>query len=169
MTFAKTLAQRRERREAEKAANMEALCTPSRAISRGTYAGSTAGPVPKTQEQRNPHLLAMANGMPCLLLVPGVCSHRIDTVVACHSNQGAHGKAGARKADDQFTVWGCASCHAWLDQGSAPAAYKSLVFAGGMNRQRLAWEQIARSPNESDADRRAAQWALDRLAHKEEA
>jgi hypothetical protein len=58
-------------------------------------------------------------GEECYLRVPGVCcsigwAH--ESVVDCHSNQARHGKAGARKADNEFTVPGCGPCHAWIDQ-----------------------------------------------------
>lgn len=58
-------------------------------------------------------------GEECYLRVPGVCcsigwSH--DSVVDCHSNQSRHGKAGARKADNIYTVPGCGPCHAFIDQ-----------------------------------------------------
>jgi hypothetical protein len=63
--------------------------------------------------------LAACRGEYCYLRVPGVCcsigwAH--ESVVDCHSNQSRHGKAGARKADNIYTVPGCGPCHAWLDQ-----------------------------------------------------
>lgn len=133
-----------------------------RPLVRGTYSGGTSAPVPKPVEHRNPHLLSMANGMPCLLLVPGICNHRQDTTVSCHSNLSIHGKAGARKADDQYTVWGCAACHEWLDRGKAPAALKEKTFMEAHARQVLAWRGIAQF-DPFLKDKRAAQWALDLL------
>ncbi|GAB7525344.1 hypothetical protein PBS_43330 [Paraburkholderia sp. 2C] len=58
-------------------------------------------------------------GEECYLRVPGVCcsigwAH--ESVVDCHSNQSRHGKAGARKADNIYTVPGCGPCHAFIDQ-----------------------------------------------------
>lgn len=54
-------------------------------------------------------------GEPCYLrIVP--CAKR-ETVVPCHSNQGIHGKGGALKANDLYTVPGCMHCHHELDQG----------------------------------------------------
>ena len=53
---------------------------------------------PKKPRQRNPTLLNMAKGEPCLLRVPGVCNGDSDTTVAAHSNQSAHGKGKAMKA-----------------------------------------------------------------------
>lgn len=58
-------------------------------------------------------------GEECYLRVSGVCcsigwAH--ESVVDCHSNQSRHGKAGARKADNIYTVPGCGLCHAFIDQ-----------------------------------------------------
>lgn len=62
----------------------------------------------------------------CYLRVPGLCLQleREDTIVPCHSNESAHGKAGQRKADDRYTVPGCGLCHYWLDFGGAPQLLK---------------------------------------------
>lgn len=122
------------------------------------------GAVPKTEPQRNPALLAMARGQRCLLQVPGVCRPDPTTTVACHSNQSAHGKAGARKADDQWHVYGCAACHRWLDQGPAPAAEKIERFAAAHRWMVAIWLDIVAGVQPSTPrERRTAQWALDRL------
>lgn len=78
-------------------------------------------------------------GEECYLLVPGVCcsvgfAHH--TVVDCHSNQSRHGKAGARKADNIYTVPGCGPCHAWIDQNrvGAPKQEKYDVWDRGYER-----------------------------------
>jgi hypothetical protein len=163
MTFGRRIQEARERRAAEKQANLAVLCTPSRSLHRPTYSGGTAGPAPKTEEHRNQALLAMAKDRPCLLMVPAVCNHRQGTTVACHSNLSIHGKAGARKADDQYTVWGCAACHFWLDFGKAASAQKEMAFQLAHARQVLAWRLVARDRQEPMAARRAAQWALDLL------
>lgn len=62
--------------------------------------------------------LAACRHEPCYLRVPGVCrlNPLDETVVPCHSNQACHGKAGAMKAQNEFTVPGCDLCHAWIDQ-----------------------------------------------------
>ncbi len=62
--------------------------------------------------------LAACRNEPCYLRVPSVCrlNPLDDTVVPCHSNQARHGKAGNLKAKNEFTVPGCMSCHAWIDQ-----------------------------------------------------
>lgn len=122
--------------------------------------GTTAArPQAKSVAHLNSHLRAMARGMPCLLRVQGVCTQDSSTVVCCHSNLGIHGKAGARKADDEYSVWGCAACHRWLDQGPAPRARKESAFMAAHLRQVLAWRAIAMD-GESAKDRAAAQWAL---------
>lgn len=125
----------------------------------------TARADPKPVEHRNPHLLAMARGQRCLLRIPGVCMENVETTVACHSNLGTHGKAGARKADDQYSVWGCMACHRWLDQDKRPSyEEKTTAFLRAHARQVVEWQRIvgdmARTPREC----RAAHWALALLA-----
>jgi Protein of unknown function (DUF1364) len=61
--------------------------------------------------------LSMCRGQECFLLLPMVRFHNLETVVPCHSNQSKHGKGMGLKASDKFTVPGCFSCHAELDQG----------------------------------------------------
>lgn len=119
--------------------------------------------MPKTKPRRNPRLLKMARLMPCLLIVPGCCNRRFDTTVACHSNLSRHGKAAARKADDCYSVWGCVACHRWLDQGPADAVIKEAAFMAALDRQAAFWRDITNDASWPQADRRAAQWALDQL------
>ena len=122
------------------------------------------GAVPKTEPHRNRALLAMARGQRCLLQVPGVCRPDPATTVACHSNQSAHGKAGARKADDQWHVYGCAACHRWLDQGPAPAAEKVERFASAHCWMVAIWQDIVAGVQPATPrERRAAEWALARI------
>jgi len=61
--------------------------------------------------------LILCRGQDCYLRLPTTPLHPIDTVVACHSNQSKHGKGMGLKASDIFTVPGCFTCHAELDQG----------------------------------------------------
>ena len=82
-------------------------------------------------------------GEECYLLVPGVCcsigwSH--ESVVDCHSNQSRHGKAGAMKADNKFTVPGCGPCHRWIDQNTVgtPRQVKFDVWDRAYER----WEPV---------------------------
>ena len=121
--------------------------------------------VAKTEPKRNRALLDMARGEGCLLRVPGVCTGDKATTVACHSNWAEHGKAGARKADDCYSVWGCAACHQWLDQGKAHHQEKRRVWDGAFAWQRDIWIQItAGLLDATPKERKAAQWALDQLA-----
>jgi Protein of unknown function (DUF1364) len=118
--------------------------------------------VPKTEAHRNPALLEMARGRRCLILFPYL-NHDRDTTVACHSNLGEHGKAGARKADDEYSVWGCFACHSMLDQGHLTEAEKRATFTAAHGRQVHAWTLIAADPSEPARFRKAAQWALNHL------
>lgn len=163
MTFAKRITEHQERRAADKQARMEALVAPSRSLHRGSYAGTTAEAAPKSEPYRDAALLEMARGRPCLLMVPAVCSHRVDTVVAAHSNLPEHGKAMGRKADDHYSAWGCFACHSWLDQSKAAGAQKAMVFQLAHARQVLAWRLVAMDANEPERFRRAARSALERL------
>lgn len=119
----------------------------------------------KDVRHENRHLLDMAQGMPCLLRVPGVCNRDPDTTVAAHSNWQQHGGKGAhRKADDCYSVFGCSACHTWLDQGgTATKAEKQLAFLRAHADQVLIWRHIAADPRRPAADRKAAKWALDHL------
>lgn len=122
------------------------------------------GAIPKTVKQENRALLNMAKGQRCLLQVPGTCSGDTATTVACHSNWSVHGKAGARKADDQWSVWGCVRCHMWLDQGPAPAAEKVERFAAAHRWMVAIWRDIvAGIQPATPRERRAAEWALARI------
>ncbi|MDZ7892343.1 MAG: nuclease domain-containing protein [Rhodoferax sp.] len=128
-----------------------------------SIAGSRPTPCPKVEVNRNPTLLTMARGRHCLLRVPGVCQGGTETTVAAHSNWACHGKAGARKADDQYSVWGCFGCHSWLDQGRAAKDVKQMAFRLAHIDQVLEWRRIAQDPTEKPRDRKAALWALEKL------
>ena len=116
----------------------------------------------KTVPARNPHLLAMARGRECMVRLSR-CLGAGETTVSAHSNFLRHGKGKARKADDQFTVWACANCHSWLDQGAGTAFAKEQAFEKAMVRQEREWERISTDPLAKAKDRAAAQWALDQL------
>ena len=120
--------------------------------------------ITKAPDHRNPALLEMARGRPCLLAVPGVCRGGTESTVSAHSNWAHHGKGMARKASDAYTVWACAACHiGWLDQGPAPKATKMATFMRAHADQVLAWRLIAQDTSEKPRFRKAAQWALDLL------
>lgn len=116
----------------------------------------------KTKAQRNARLLALAKGRHCMLRVPNVCRDEVDTVVACHGNSSAYGKAIGRKADDHYSVWGCARCHTWLDSSYCTSGKeRQKYFQQALSRQLIAWGAIARNDGEKARDQAAALWALD--------
>lgn len=123
---------------------------------------------PKTEAHRNPTLLAMARGRRCLIQFPDICRNPdTETTVAAHSNWSEHGKAGARKADDEYTCFACVACHSMLDQGSHMTdAEKRATFMAAHDRQVHEWTRIAADPTEPARFRRAAQWALNQLMRK---
>jgi hypothetical protein len=118
---------------------------------------------PKTEAHRNPALLEMAQGRQCLIRLPIFFHHDPETTVACHSNLGEHGKAGARKADDEYSVWGCYFCHRAIDQGHMTEEEKRDAFTTAHQRQVEQWEYIATDISEPIRFRRAARWALNHL------
>jgi len=152
-----------ERNAQRKEANLRGLAIPSRGLHQGTYEGASTAPAPKSEPRRNPALLEIARGRPCLLLIPAICNHRLDTTVACHSNLSIHGKSLSRKADDVYIVHGCAACHTWLDTSGAPAAQKEAAFMAAHMRQVFEWRLIAVDGSEPERFRNAARWALDQL------
>ncbi len=85
---------------------------------------------PKKRAGHDKTMLAACRGEPCYLRMPGICTGASgeDTVVPCHSNEGAHGKGMGKKADDMFTVPGCAHCHAQLDQGNLFTKQQKFSF-----------------------------------------
>lgn len=164
MTFAKDRTEWLERKAAEREARLSTPTPPARTLHKPTYTGGTSGQaVEKTPRYEDKALTDMAKDRPCLLMVPAVCNHRQDTTVACHSNLSIHGKGVARKADDTYTVWGCFSCHYWLDHGKARAEDKEPAFMAAHARQVLAWRLIAADPNEPERFRNAATRALEKL------
>lgn len=121
-------------------------------------------PLAKPEPQRNPHLLSMARGRPCLLRA-AVCNFDASTTVAAHSNLLAHGKGRGRKADDCFSVWACARCHTWLDSSyDADFSEKESAFMAALVAQVDEWKAIADSAGSSPKDRAAALWALERIS-----
>jgi len=95
----------------------------------------------KIEGHHEPKMLAAVKGEPCYLVVPGVChSYPEDpTVVPCHGNWDDLGKGGGLKAQDRFTVPGCAHCHQWLDFGTiATREQKRAAFFDALAR----WEPV---------------------------
>ena len=101
---------------------------------------------------RNRALLDLAKGMPCKLRVPGVCCGDPRTVVACHSNQSRHGKAGWLKAHDWAAAWGCRACHAYIDQNTTGATYEEKValWEAGFQETRLSLIVLGLWPLEAE-------------------
>jgi hypothetical protein len=124
--------------------------------------------MPRSEAHRNRALLDLARGMPCLLQVDRVCNGDRDTTVAAHSNLLRHGKGGARKADDEYSVWACARCHGWLDSSySAGYDEKVAAFEFAHVRQVAVWRKIAGDAGRPARERDAAAWALKLLAVEE--
>lgn len=67
---------------------------------------------PKTKYLRDKKRLEACRSLPCQH-----CGAEDGTVVAAHSNEGAHGKGRGIKASDEFIAALCFTCHANLDQG----------------------------------------------------
>lgn len=65
---------------------------------------------------RNPKLLRLSRGKPCMARIPGVCNANPETTVAAHSNSLRHGKGKGIKAHDCFAAWMCSACHTEVDQ-----------------------------------------------------
>lgn len=102
-------------------------------MSRGTHQLARTSIKKKAPKKRAGHdkaMLVACRGQRCYLRVPYLCcSYDGDpTVVPCHSNQSKHGKGGAIKARDEYSVPGCYQCHAWLDAGPAPRAEKDAAW-----------------------------------------
>lgn len=71
---------------------------------------------PKKRTGHDKTMLTACKGECCYLRIPGVCIGGLDTVVPAHSNQAKHGKGMGIKADDQYSVPACHSCHFAIDQ-----------------------------------------------------
>ncbi|MGE4243699.1 nuclease domain-containing protein [Ramlibacter sp.] len=163
--------ERRDRERADRHERIGRQTPPANRLHHGVMGGpvGVAMPVPKSKPYRDAALLAMAKDRPCLMLVPGMCSHRTDTTVAAHSNFSAHGgKAKGRRADDCFSVWACEACHIrWLDQpighNGPTKAQKESAFMAAHSRQVMAWRVISTDPSEPERFRRAARRALEHL------
>jgi hypothetical protein len=98
------------------------------------------------REAADRDLMALCKGQPCYLLVPGLRCAPVDTVVACHSNQYAHGKGKGVKAHNLFTVPGCATCHREIDQGARLTREEKFALWDDAYRR---WEPIRRKLSEA--------------------
>jgi hypothetical protein len=88
-----------------------AILTRSKGLSRRS--------VLKSSRPKSTPIRKSAKGEECTLRFPGVCNHRTDTTVLCHSNALADGKGMGLKAPDTAAAYGCHACHDVLD-GRAP-------------------------------------------------
>lgn len=92
---------------------------------------------PKVDLYRNERLTRTAEGRDCTILLPTTVNHGRDTVVWCHSNWAEHGKGSRLKAHDCFGAFGCAWCHAEIDQGKRFSnEQKRSIFSEAMKRTR---------------------------------
>lgn len=114
MTFGRTLTERREQREAERERNMASLCTPSKAICKGSYTGSTTSAAPKEPEPvRDESYRRWVASLPCFECgIEGYSQ-------AAHANTG---KTKGKKTSDETCFPMCADrpgvrgCHSLFDQ-----------------------------------------------------
>ena len=116
MTFARiTPAQHSARNEARKAANMQALCVPSRALSAGSYSGGTGAAIPKDAPVRDETYRRLVAKLPCKNC--GIVGYS----QAAHVNTGKG--TGTKASDlDCFPLCcdrpGVRGCHSLFDQGA---------------------------------------------------
>lgn len=93
---------------------------------------------------RNPDLLKLAKGEPCLLQIHDKClGSEGSTTVAAHSNRMEHGKGKSIKADDCYSVWACHRCHSLFDQGKMPAEDLDAAWDAAFEKQIEHWQSIA--------------------------
>jgi hypothetical protein len=115
VTFGRpTLAQRQEQRAREKTANLRALATiPAHKLHRGSYEGTTGGPITKDKPVRSEAYRRAVASLPCAIC--GIEGYG----QAAHPN---FGKGMAMKASDVLCFCLCgprpgeAGCHARFDQ-----------------------------------------------------
>jgi len=120
MTFARTMPTA-EQRQAEKDARRAVLCAPSRAISRGTYTGTTSGePIEKDDTIQHEGYRRLVAAMPCKHC--GIHGYS----QAAHPNTGK--ATGKKLIDDRLCFPLCTvhpvaggfvrGCHERFDQGA---------------------------------------------------
>lgn len=119
--------------------------------------------IPKHRREENANYRALARDKDCTLRVPGVCCFDPSTTVLCHSNKLSDGKGKGYKVSDFKGVWGCYTCHTWLDQGSASTDEKDAAFNSAMKRMEKELEKIVAYQMTKAKDREAAWWALERI------
>jgi hypothetical protein len=134
MTFARKLQEQREKREAERMANLAHLMTQSPRINRGTYSGSTGAAVPKVLPVRDEGYRRLVAALPCIR-----CG--IEGRSQCaHANQG---KGMATKASDENVFPLCFECHQMLDQsGQWPKDVRRAMEAAWVEATKIQLEGI---------------------------
>ncbi len=55
-----------------------------------------------------------AQGMPCMVRLPGICNHNPETTVLAHLRRGGVAGVG-QKPVDLVGVWACSRCHDAID------------------------------------------------------
>lgn len=101
----------------------------------------TAKPKRAAREAADKHMADLCHGQACYLLLD-CCSGNRETVVPCHSNQHKHGKGAGIKALHCFTVPGCSSCHAEIDQGRRFSREEKFAIWDDAFRR---WEPVRRA------------------------
>lgn len=120
--------------------------------------------IQKDTAQRDANLRRMARKHGCQMrAVAGCRGDDTSTTVLAHPNSLSAGKGMARKAHDHLGVYACFACHAWLDQGPAPAEEKEEALSVAQGRQVALYRDIADSVTSRPADRASALWALSLL------
>ena len=121
MTFSRPTQQQRQRESAaRRRRNLKALATPSRALVRGTYTGTTAAPVPKEDVLTSEAYRRAVRGLECMR-----CGYPPRSQF-CHTDEG---KGAGIKTDDRRGWAGCgphdglAGCHHFVGtSGTLPKA-----------------------------------------------
>lgn len=108
------------------------------------------GKKPPKTVYRNQALLDLAEGEECLLRVPRYCQGGTETTVACHSNRTRDGKGKGIKAHDWAIAFGCAACHFFIDQSTAPREMKLSYFIPGLRLTRLRIIALGKWPEEAE-------------------
>lgn len=75
------------------------------------------------------NLRKYAEGQPCYVRIPNICSHDPSTVVLAHIRRGGTAGVGQKPAD-LIGVWACHSCHDVLDRRNSMGAYTPSEIDG---------------------------------------
>jgi len=87
------------------------------------------------------NLRKKARGAPCLVRIPGVCTHDRETVVLAHIRRGGVAGAG-QKPPDTCAVLACAACHDKIDgRTAAPVADLDTYILEGLCRTLKWWDE----------------------------